>query len=219
MGKSKKNQNKDREANKSSSASSSSKTVMKKRKRREVQIVKCSADFPVSSKPPPRSTEKKTASTTKPKEEAGHHHPQRPSSYHHQGEESNSDVLPLLTHKNLDWHDTAHEIRSLGATAFVGQQKRNYQDEQYEKLTGRKQKKQHVPFPIQMGIRKKAAQRLERQLAEAKASGLVLPKSMTSKTNAKKKRDERSRTSRIHGPAPSVGFMSKGVLRVKKSSR
>lgn len=191
MGKTK-NQSKDGEATKSESSSK----IHKKRRRREVQVVKCSGDFPISSKPPRTGKRAPTEGIQQP------------------GSSYEGDVQT----QNLDWNDTAHEIRSLGATAFVGQQKRKFQDEQYEKLTGRKQKKQHVPFPIQMGIRKKAAQRLERQMAEAKASGMVLPKSMTSKSN-NKKREDSSRTSRIHGPAPSVGFMNKGVLKVKKPSR
>ena len=168
----------------------------KKRKRRDVPVVKCTADFPISLKPP------RNEKVTKREDQQ-----QQESSYR-----DNNTIT-----QDLDWNDTAHEIRSLGATAFVGQQKRQFQDEQYEQLTGRKQKKQHVPFPIRMGINKKAAQRLDRQLAEAKASGMVLPKSMTSSKT--KKREDASRTSRIHGPAPSVGFMSKGVLKVKKPSR
>lgn len=190
MGKTKK-ESKDREVKKP-----------KKRKRREVQVVKCTADFPISLKPP--RNEKKT-----PKEEEE----QQQESFYREG------GTPTNMTQDLDWNDTAHEIRSLGATAFVGKQKRQFQDEQYEQLTGRKQKKHHVPFPIRMGINKKAAQRLDRQLAEAKASGLVLPKSMTTSSSKTKKREDASRTSRIHGPAPSVGFMTKGVLKVKKPSR
>ena len=100
----------------------------------------------------------------------------------------------------------------MGATAFEGQQRRKHLDEQYEFLTGRKRKKQHVPLPIARGIKKKAEQRLARQIKEAKEAGVVLPKSLT-----KKKEKEVDNTSRVYGPAPSVGFMKKGVLRVKPS--
>lgn len=153
-----------------------------KKKKREVLVVSCQPDFPISSKP---------------KRDALAPPSQQPQ--------------PQPQQKLLDWNDTAHEIRSLGATAFVGQQKRNFEDEQYEQLTGRKRKKHQVPLPIVRGIKKKAEQRLAREIQEAKESGTVLPKSLT-----QKKAKAQDKTSRIHGPAPTVGFMSKGVLKVKR---
>lgn len=110
--------------------------------------------------------------------------------------------------KGLDWNDTAREIHKFGATAFEGKQKRTYQDEEYERLTGRKKQHHSIPLPIVRGLRKAAAKREERRLEEARAAGLVIP------TKAKKNK-ERDRVSDIHGPAPSVGFMKHGMLKVK----
>ena len=155
-----------------------------KKKKREVLVVSCPSDFPISSRSKRASPADDTPSI---------------------------ETNPKAKQKLLDWKDTAQEIRSLGATAFVGQQRRNFEDEQYEKLTGRKRKKHQVPLPIVRGIKKKAEQRLARQIQEAKESGTVLPKSLT-----QKKAKAHDKTARIHGPAPTVGFMSKGVLKVKR---
>jgi peptidyl-prolyl cis-trans isomerase SDCCAG10 len=112
--------------------------------------------------------------------------------------------------KLLDWHETAHEVRRLGASAFVKQQKRDFQDEDYLRLTGRERKKQQVPLPIVLGIKKKQAQREAAALAEARAAGMVLPK------QAKKEKKKESRDSRWNGPAPSIGFVKKGILQLKR---
>ena len=111
--------------------------------------------------------------------------------------------------KMLDWHETAREVRKLGATGFVKKQKRDYEDEEYKRLTGRERKKQHVPLPIIRGMKKKRAQLEVAALAEAKSAGMVLPKSA-------KKEKKFSKDSRQHGPAPSIGFVKKGVLQLKK---
>jgi hypothetical protein len=111
----------------------------------------------------------------------------------------------------LSWHDTAHEIHALGAQGFQGKQKKRHEAEEYERLTGMKKKQQKVPLPIVRGIQKKAAQRQTRLLEEARAAGLVLPTTMT----RKRKKKERDRTSDIHGPAPSIGFVNKGVFKYK----
>ena len=152
-----------------------------KKKKREVLKFSCHPDFPISKKPKRNSPDDNDAPPSDKKSKQ----------------------------RLLDWHDTAHEIRSLGATGFVGQQKRNFDDEQYERLTGRKRKKHQVPLPIVRGIRKKAEERLARQIQEAKDAGTVLPKSLT-----QKKAKAKDKTARIHGPAPTVGFMKKGVLKV-----
>lgn len=112
----------------------------------------------------------------------------------------------------LDWNDTKQEIRSLGASAWEGKQRRRYRDDQYERLTGRSKKRQRVPLPIVRGIQKKAVAREERQRREAQEAGLVLPKQP-------KKERRQQRTNDIHGPAPSIGFVNKGVLRVKGKPR
>lgn len=160
----------------------------KKRKRaREVQVVVCPTGFPVSNK-------RKTHTTPLPA----------------LNETLNSGDRPNPS-RFLDWHDTAKEVRDLGATGFSGKKKRAYQDEQYKVLTGRDKKKHQVPLPIVRGIQKKAAERDARELKAAKEAGIVLPR-----TANKAKFKKSNATSRVHGPAPSIGFMRKGVLRVNE---
>lgn len=156
----------------------------RRRERPEVQVVACPSAFPISNKP-----QRQTPPT----------------------KESPSPTKSIK--KELDWNETAREVRALGATAFVGKQKRNYEDEQYRLLTGRERKKQRVPLPIVRGIKKKAAAREARAQQEAKEAGIVLPK------QPKQTVSKRDRTADIHGPAPSIGFVSKGMLKVKGTPR
>jgi Domain of unknown function (DUF4602) len=146
----------------------------------EVIVVQCPQDFPKLSSSLSQQTQTKYAKSDTPRK------------------------------KVLDWNETAREIHRFGATAFEGKQKRNFKEEEYQRLTGRKMKHHQVPLPIVRGIAKKAKKREERQLKEAKEAGIVLATSAI-----KKKKKERDRTSDIHGPAPSIGFMKNGVLRVK----
>jgi len=117
----------------------------------------------------------------------------------------------------LDFREVAHEVRHLGAEAFVKKSKREYEDEQYELLTGRKRKHHAVPLPIVRGIRKKAAARAARQQTDARESGIV---QAAPKTQANPKREkQRYKDRRVHGPAPSIGFMKGGMLRLRDKKR
>jgi hypothetical protein len=161
-----------------------------KRQRREVKVVQCPSDFPTLS------------------------NAAFPSKKHDAPDPESKRLYELRQKrrregKYLDWNDTSREIHKFGATAFEGKQKRDFQDEEYERLTGRKKKHQHVPLPIVRGIKKKRAEREQRRLDEAKAAGLVIP-------TAEKKKKKRDRTSEIHGPAPSIGFLSRGMLKLKQ---
>jgi len=119
--------------------------------------------------------------------------------------------------KLLDWHETVREVRKLGAAGFVKKQKRDYEDEEYKRLTGRERKRQYVPLPILRGIKKKRIQREATAMAEARAAGMAVPKSLaSSSTNKETKLSRQKKQSRKHGPAPSIGFVKKGVLQVKK---
>lgn len=128
----------------------------KDRKRpREVQVVKAPSGFPISLHKKKRGA--------------------LPSDGKKRGIESNT--RSKKQERLLDWSETAKEIHAFGAKAFVGKQKRNYEEEQYKLLTGREKKKhQRVPLPIVRGIKKKAAQREARQIQEAKEAGIVMPK-------------------------------------------
>lgn len=163
----------------------------KKRPRREIQVVTCQPAFPISTKP---------KAARPPRKE---HHKQ-------------TNARPDAAAKLLDWNDTVREVHSLGSTGFTGKQKGRHNDEQYKLLTGRAKKKHQIPLPILRGMKKKAAQREARQQQEAKDAGIVLPATASSSSKKKKKQDS---TSRVHGPSPSIGFMSKGVFRVGKEKR
>ena len=175
-----------------SSTGDSKKEPKGKRKRREIQVVSCPSDFPISAR----------NLGTKPSQE-------REASSNQDGDDRAAQQQAKK--QLLDWRETAKEIRSLGATTFEGKQKRNFRDEEYEFLTARKRKKQSVPLKIAQGVKKAADKRLEKKMKEARESGTVLPKSLT-----KKQKKPVDKTARIHGPAPGVGFMKKGVLRVNK---
>lgn len=103
------------------------------------------------------------------------------------------------------------------------------------------QKRQKIPTKILVGMRKKALKREERQKAELKESGVVSHHTTSLSGNKKKKKaekeelrpgeirgvfgskksrnrgDRRKMSSKAFGPAPSVGFMKKGMLRVKEA--
>lgn len=171
-------------------------TVTKRRPRPEVQVVTCGAAFPISTKPPkPPRTIVESSSLQQ-------------SSRNYRKKKNNDGLL--------DWHDTVKEVRSLGSAGFTGQQKRAHVDEQYRLLTGRDKKKQHIPLPIVRGLKKKAAEREARQLQEAKEAGIVLPTTTISNSKPKQQKKKLDSTNRVHGPAPSIGFMKKGVFRVNK---
>ena len=163
------------------------KAAKKLKPKREVQVVKAPTAFPISNK----------KSRKRPREQQT-----KQQSENKSGESS----------KFLDWQETAKEIRAYGATAFIGKEKRDYEDEKYFALTGRHKKKQHVPLPIVRGIKKAAAKRDAKMRREAKEAGIIIPK-------AKEETKKVSSTYRTYGPAPSIGFMKKGVFQVSKRKK
>ena len=152
--------------------------ITSSRRSRPVEVISSGSAFPLSARPP--------------KPVSSFENAQRKSK------------KPL----ELDFTQASQEIRHFGSKQFAGKSKREYEDGQYFKLTGRKRKKHQVPLPIVRGIKKKAAERDARAREEAKQAGIVLPQ-------PKKSKKQHDNTSRVHGPAPSVGFMKKGILRVK----
>jgi hypothetical protein len=162
--------------------------------KREVQVVKCPSAFPISSKP---SEGKKRP------REVGTGPAWEPTSAKDSSNKKNKKDTSLL-----DWHDTVKEIRAYGAKAFEGKQKRDFQDEEYFKLTGRHKKKPQTPLPIVRGIKKAAAKREAKARQEAREAGIILPKA---KTETKKS----DSTYQTYGPAPSIGFMKQGIYRVQ----
>jgi hypothetical protein len=181
--------------------SSTGKLQYPKRRRREpadVQVVACPSAFPVSSKRPRGGGG--VGGTGDPARKS----PRRP------------EPPPA---ELLDWHETAKEVRNLGATAFEGEQKRNFKDEQYLLLTGRAPKKQRVPLPIVRGIRRAAAEREKKRAEEARRAGIVLAKPRPSAPAKSRGGGGADRASRLFGPAPSIGAMHDGILKLKRKPK
>eukprot|EP00934_Nitzschia_sp_Nitz4_P004217 Nitzschia sp. Nitz4//scaffold78_size91513//84280//84837//NITZ4_004941-RA/size91513-processed-gene-0.97-mRNA-1//-1//CDS//3329558166//4207//frame0 len=168
--------------------------------KKEVVVVSCPSGFPISkaslSRKRPRDAQTSataTATTT----------PSKPTPSSHKS-------------KLLDWQEVTQEIRKYGATAFEGKQKKNYQEEEYFKLTGRQKKKEKMPLPMMRGLKKAAAKRDAKVREEARQAGVILPKSDAA-SNAKAK--SRDATYRSYGPAPNIGFMKDGIYRAKNTSK
>lgn len=115
---------------------------------------------------------------------------------------------------DFDFNEAAHEVHKLGSKQFAGKQKREFDEEQYKAFTGKEKKKQKVPIKIVRGIKQAAAKKEAKLVTEMKEAGIVTAtkRKLKKKTYSEKNR----RNMRIHGPVPTAGFMSKGVLRVKK---
>mmetsp|Transcript_33217 Transcript_33217/g.49506 ORF Transcript_33217/g.49506 Transcript_33217/m.49506 type:complete len:206 (-) Transcript_33217:48-665(-) len=132
----------------------------------------------------------------------------------------------------IDINETAQEVHALGSSAFTGKLKRAHKEEEYKQLTGRSMKKQKMPIAMVAGLRKAAKKRADREEQEAREAGIITTTSKKKKRtnqfndssvrlkgfNAEGRRQE-YKNSRVHGPAPSVGFMKGGVLRVKNYSK
>jgi len=139
----------------------------KRARRAPVEVVQSGSAFPRSQRPPrpPRQQQQQPpANSDDPKQQ----------------QDSSNNLL--------EWSDTVQEVRSFASTAFVGQQKRDYQDEEYQRLTGRPRKRHHVPLRIVRGIERKAAERAARQQQEAKEAGIVLPQSRQKESTKKTRR-------------------------------
>ena len=160
-----------------------------KKAKREVKVVKCPSAFPISTKAK-----------------------KRPRDFDNDSK-FNNDRRSKPKEKFLDIHEAAKEIRAYGAQAFIGKQKRDYEDEKYFKLTGRHKKKNACPLPLVRGLRKAAAKREQKAREEARKSGIVIPK-QKEETSHKSMTDADFRK---FGPAPNIGFMKSGVYRVSKN--
>jgi hypothetical protein len=156
-----------------------------KKAKREVKVVKCPGAFPISTKAKKR--------------------PRESNNGYNEGAASSRKNSPKL----LDLHEAAKDIRAYGAQAFLGKQKKDYQDEKYYKLTGMHKKKQSCPLPLLRGLRKAAAKREKKAREEAQKSGLVIPK----KNQETFRKSMTDADFHKYGPAPNIGFMKGGVYR------
>jgi hypothetical protein len=170
--------------------------------KRQVQVVKCPAGFPISTKimrKRPRDEEDARPTRDDTRLSGGFKKKKK-------AKKDNS---------FLDWHDTAKEIRAYGATAFVGKQKRNFQDEQYHKLTGRHKKNDKVPLPLMRELKKAAAKREEKAIDEARRAGVVVPRMKKDTKN----KNSNSSAIKNYGPAPNIGFMKNGIFQVRSKNK
>ncbi len=158
---------------------------------------------------------------------------------HDRRDYTNKDTMPPA----LDIQETIREVHKFGAEGFTGVQKKSHLNAELERLTGRTAKRQKIPTKILVGMRKKALKREAREKQELKESGVVSHRSsMSSQGSKKKTKDGRQRKDdqggRLHGvfgsnharntgdrrrmdprsfgPAPDVGYMRKGMLKVKQ---
>ena len=174
-------------SDKASKAKSISSKKARKRPRQEVEVVVAGSGFPIS---------KRSTQSTK-----------RPAA-------TKTSVKPRRQDQSLilDLNEAKRDVRNYGATAFVGNKKKSFEEEQYKLLTGRDKKKPKIPPNIAREIRKRHAKKEAEAIEEAKKAGFVLPKSDTSKSKKNKDRDP----SFSYGPAPSVGFVKNGMLKLSK---
>jgi len=184
------------------------------KRKREVQVVVCPTAFPDFTTVGGSTSRKRGAA--------------RPPSNPHTHESKQLE---------LDVQETIREVHKFGAAGFTGNQQKQHSASEYERITGRQQKRQKIPTKILVGMRKKAMKREERQKAEVKESGVVNHHTSSKKKKADKssnelrpgeirgvfgsnksrnKGDRRKMSTKAFGPAPSVGFMKKGMLRVKE---
>ena len=158
---------------------------------------------------------------------------------HDRRDYTNKDNMPPA----LDIQETIREVHKFGAEGFTGVQKKSHLNAELERLTGRTVKRQKIPTKILVGMRKKALKREEREKQELKESGVVSHHSTMSTQGSKKKKkdrrlskddhggklhgvfgsnharntgDRRRMDPRSFGPAPDVGYMRKGMLKVKQ---
>jgi len=127
--------------------------------------------------------------------------------------------------EDMGFRELSTEIHDLGATTFVGAQKKFHREEQYQKISGMRMKQQKYPVKMLEAIIKKRRIREKKVAAEIKESGVVTG-SKLDKRNKRNSRDSKGgvsevneKMSRSFGPAPSSGFMKRGILRLKEEPK
>lgn len=213
----------------------------KQKRKREVKVVVCPSAFPdfttVGGSTSRRQEQKRgttaasSGSSSKNRDKYGRE------------KDGNDDGLAPA----LDVQETIREIHKFGSEGFTGVQKKSHTNSEYEWLTGRTAKRQKIPTKIVVGMRRKAMKREERAKQELKDSGVVSHHPPASNQGKKKKKkndkdkseevlggglngvfgsnrarnkgERRKMSSRSFGPSPDVGFMMKGMLKVKQPGR
>ncbi|KAL3801042.1 hypothetical protein HJC23_002335 [Cyclotella cryptica] len=207
------------------------------KRKREVQVVVCPSAFPDFT------TVGGSTSRQRERQRNNGHNDRAVSS-------SSKSTHSTMAQKGpeLDVQETIREVHKFGAMGFTGSQAKQHQASEYERITGRSQKRQKIPTKMLVGMRKKAMKREERQKEELKESGVVshhssggggggnkkkkrkgekdekvagpgVVRGVFGSNKARNKGDRRKMSAKSFGPAPSVGFMTKGMLKVKQPGR
>jgi Domain of unknown function (DUF4602) len=117
--------------------------------------------------------------------------------------------------KLLDWKETTREVHKLGTTGLASDKQRSFKDEEYFRLTGRYPKKQKMALPMVRSLRKKRAAQEAKERAQAREMGVILPKETKATTSSSKQKKNEA----LFGPAPSIGRVKGGMLKVKQDQK
>eukprot|EP00519_Triparma_laevis_P000694 CAMPEP_0182504138 /NCGR_PEP_ID=MMETSP1321-20130603/16674_1 /TAXON_ID=91990 /ORGANISM="Bolidomonas sp., Strain RCC1657" /LENGTH=165 /DNA_ID=CAMNT_0024709427 /DNA_START=25 /DNA_END=519 /DNA_ORIENTATION=+ len=164
-----------------------------KKRRREVQVVIDGADFPwetnsQSSKPKPKGALHPPSSGA----------PSLPPSSLSSDEVQKYKKFATKISSNDDFNKMFKEVQTKGQQQFTGYAKKLYKEEDYEKKTGKKLKRQSVPRNILAGMIKKQAGKEEKAERIAREAGIVTAKK---KKGKRKSYSEASRKdSQVAGP-------------------
>ena len=169
-----------------------------------VEVVECPPDFPNQ----PNFIKKSANSTNK----------QDFISNTNKHEEPNK-----IENSDFNFTNASEEIYKLGMNT-KRQDKQLLKEKEYKFLTGREMKKKGLPFRDY--LRKlNEDKKIEREYnAEIKNSGVVVGKSTSSKDQDRQRKGKKAKFSvenkknnKLFGPAPSIGYMKGGILRVKRT--
>ena len=127
----------------------------------------------------------------------------------------------ISSETELDFDKIFKEVKSMGSTQFTGYQKKIHKEEVHTAMTGLKKKRQSIPKNILFGMIEKNNKRENKREKEEKDAGIV--SDFNGRRKRKREENDRDFTKKskkmnsLHGPSPnSVGFMKKGVLRLKE---
>ena len=213
MAKSRSKKNKDKEVN--STVSKTFAKVTRKAFNTSVQVVECPPDFPYQLS----NNKKKTNAVF----EGGSTHDDRSRSKI-ESRSSNIDKQQI-SHGDFNFSNASEEIYKLGMNTGRAEKKR-LKEKEYKLLTGREMKKKGLPFREYLKSLSENRKMEREQMKDIKSSGVVIGKStsnITSSSNDRRKGKkpsysvESKRNNKLFGPAPSIGYMKGGILRVKKT--
>jgi len=175
-------------------------SLVRNRKRKPVEVVVCPSAFP--------NFESFTSSINPRKKYNKNGVPDKSSFVNPKFKSSSVDI---------DFDEAVKEVHSLGYGQLTGKLKRQYEADQSKDFTGLKSKKQTQSVKVARLIKKAAVKREARREIEVKESGVIIASKRKGESNKKSHSEKNRWETRVHGPSPSIGFMKKGVFRVKQT--